>query len=72
MKKQFKQNIYFLIVSIFFTITSFAADGDPDALPESFPGDTTDVPIDNWIPFMVVLAIGLVFYYTSKRKTITE
>lgn len=64
MKKQFKQNIYFLVVSLLLTISSFAQENPND--------DVKDVPIDNWIPFMVVLAIGLVFYYTSKRKTITE
>ena len=65
MKKQLNKRIYFLVVSLLLTISSFAQE-----IPEE--DDTRDVPIDNWIPFMVLLAIGLVYYYTTKRKTITE
>lgn len=67
MKKQFKQKIYFLVVSLLLTISSYAEDPFNDDVIDPAP-----VPIDNWIPFIVIIAIGLVFYYTSKRKASTN
>ena len=34
--------------------------------------DNPAAPIDNWIPFMLVIGIALVYYYTSKRKASTN
>jgi hypothetical protein len=35
---------------------------------ESFPDDVNDVPIDDYLPLLFMAGIGLVYWFTRKRK----
>jgi hypothetical protein len=34
------------------------------------PNNAPAAPIDDWIPFMLILSIGFIFYATYKKKKI--
>ena len=35
---------------------------------ETFPDDTQDVPVDDYLPLLFMAGIGLVYWLTRKRK----
>jgi hypothetical protein len=35
---------------------------------ETFPDDTQDVPVDDYLPLLFMAGIGLVYWFTRKRK----
>ena len=67
---------YNKIIKVLFCVFFFVmpllvkADDLDDGNGNGDVGDNPAAPIDNWIPFMILIAIALVFYYTSKRKAI--
>jgi hypothetical protein len=49
----------------------YANESDPDFPFEGDPGEQpAAAPIDDWIPFMLILSIGFIFYATYKKKKI--
>jgi hypothetical protein len=35
---------------------------------ESFPDDTQDVPVDNWLIPMAILGIALMYFFIKKKR----
>jgi len=35
---------------------------------ETFPDDVQDVPVDDYLPLLFMAGIGLVYWFTRKRK----
>ena len=76
MKKHFSRIVVILYVSLLnFSIFRLYADDIPIDDDPSFPfqgdaGQPPQTPIDGWVPFMLLIAIGLVFYYTHKKKEV--
>lgn len=59
----------FILTFILCSQTIFAQSGEDD--PGGLNGDPgSAVPIDNWIPAIILLAIATVFYYTHKKQSI--
>lgn len=53
----------------------FAQDEDPGfGFDDGFGdgGDPGAAPINDWLPFLLLVGIALAFYYIHKRKTITN
>ena len=67
MKKIFKNKTFlFTISALLWSLIIFAQD---PGLPAEDPGAPA-APIDNWVPFMIVVGIVLLCYYTRKMKQI--
>lgn len=53
------------------TNTNNQSDGNHEASLDSGGGNPGDpVPIDNYIPFLVITAVGIMVYHTHKKKKI--
>ena len=62
--------VYIFLFSLS-TISLYADDFGPGFPTGNDPGrEAPQTPIDGWVPFMLLIAIGLVFYYTHKKKEI--
>ncbi|RAR47214.1 hypothetical protein [Flavobacterium lacus] len=73
MKKHISNQITTIYVFLFSlsTISLYADDFDPGFPIGNDPGqEAPATPIDGWVPFMLVVAIGLLFYYNHKTKSI--
>lgn len=71
MQNIFKCKINLVIIALLlWTNVLLAQDpGDPGDLGGD-PGAAA--PIDNWIPLMLLIGIGIVFYRTYKKKSVTN
>ena len=72
-----KKHIHKIVTTVYiflFTLSTtglYAQEFDPGFPIGNDPGEEPpQTPIDGWVPFMLVIAIGLVFYYTYKRKKV--
>ena len=76
MKNQFINKVNVFILTIVFSSTALLAQeptGDDPGLPGGGdPGGDPAVSVDNWIPFLLILGICIIFYYTQKKKSITN
>ena len=57
-----------VITLLLMSSTIFAQDEDPGGLG----GDPGVAPISDWVPLMLIVAIGLLFFYTRKKTRITQ
>ena len=73
MKKHISKAItafYIFLFSLSAT-TLYAQEFDPGFPIGNDPGEPApETPIDGWVPFMLLIAIGFVFYYTHKKKKV--
>ena len=58
----------FVITLLLMCSTIFAQDEDQGGIG----GDPGVAPISDWIPLMILVAIGLLFFYTRKKTSITQ
>ena len=58
-----------VITLLLMSSTIFAQDEDPGGLSGGDPGVA---PISDWVPLMLIVAIGLLFFYTRKKTRITQ
>ena len=63
-----KKTILSVITLLLMTSTIFAQDEDPGGLSGGDPGAA---PISDWVPLMLIVAIGLLIFYTRKKTRIT-
>jgi len=69
MLQQFQnKTILSVLTLVLMSSTVFAQDEDPGGLG----GDPGVAPISDWVPLMLIVAIGLLFFYTRKKTSITE
>jgi hypothetical protein len=51
------------------TASLYAQEFDPGFPIGNDPGEPApETPIDGWVPFMLIVGLGLVFYYQYKKK----
>lgn len=60
--------ILFLITFTLWSTVAFA-DDDPGGI-DGDPG--TPAPINQWIPMLIIVGIAIVFFYTYKKKAISN
>ncbi|RAR47216.1 hypothetical protein [Flavobacterium lacus] len=72
-----KKHISNLITTVYIFLFSLSAaslyadDFGPGFPTGNDPGqEAPATPIDGWVPFMLIIAIGIVFYYTHKKKEV--
>ena len=71
MKKHISNLITTVYIFLFSLCTASlcAQEFDPGFPIGNDPGEPApETPIDGWVPFMLLVAIGLVFYYNYKNK----
>lgn len=66
-----------IVFSLLLTLGTFssvlAEEGDDFSDPGfGFDNDPGAAPINDWLPFLLLVGIALAFYYIHKRKTITN
>ena len=73
MQNIFKCKINLVIIALFLWSNVLLAQ-DPGEDPGDFGGDpgAPAAPIDNWIPLLLLIGIGIVFYLTYKKKSVTN
>jgi hypothetical protein len=59
----------FIVTILLWSNATFAQ--DPGGPIDNDPGVPV-TPIDSWIPFMLLLGLAMVFFYTYKKKSITN
>jgi hypothetical protein len=59
---------YLIVFNVFTTCLYAINDDDPGLPGEDDPGQPPQASIDDCVPFVLLVAIGLVFYYTHKKK----
>ena len=61
--------LQFKIYLIVFNLMSIAAMANEPGFPfEEDPGEDPALPIDDWILPMMLLGVGIVFFYLKKRQ----
>lgn len=71
MKKIFKNKTFlFTISALLWSLVIFAQD-DPGLPIDSDPGAPA-APIDDWVPFMIVVGIVLMSYYVRKMRHLED
>jgi hypothetical protein len=62
--------VYIFLFSL--SVTSLYADDFGPGLPiGNDPGEPVpETPIDVWVPFMLIIGLGMVFYYVRKNKLV--
>ncbi|RAR47211.1 hypothetical protein [Flavobacterium lacus] len=73
MKKYISNQITTVYIFLFSlsTISLYADDFGPGFPIGNDPGEEAPAtPIDGWVPFMLVIALGLLFYYTHKKNEV--
>ena len=68
MLQQFQNKAGLLVLTFLLMTSNIFAQDDPGGLDEGDPGAA---PISDWVPLMLLVAIGLLIFYTRKKTRIT-